>query len=379
MGYNPSADIVRIAAAVEKAPSVFNTRPWSFRFSGTDRIELRLLASLGDLDRARAREYTISCGAALLNLRLAIRVAGHDLAVWLLPDPEHDSALLASVEIMTGRFKKPTVEDQELYEAIWQRHTNRSPYRIRPAPLPIIVAMEQEAAKEGGWLRLLHPRQARKWMRLAAEVDRDPAFRPPFPNRVSAANYGPPPKNRYPRTRRDFWRDSEEQRFERKPQLMALSTDDDKPLDWLRAGQALQRAILTGTRYSVSAPYGPAAQHHAPARYGIPARHHLLPGHDKPAYYGLSVSFLTQPLERDDVRAVPRHWPWRWRFSELPEMVVRVGYAADEPPPAQRQLPDIGDAWPQLPGQPSQHALPGPGLRVRNLDLSEWLETRRPD
>lgn len=209
MGYNPSADIVRIAAAVEKAPSVFNTRPWTFRFSGTDRIELRLPANLDDIGPTQAREYTISCGAALLNLRLAIRVAGHDLAVWLMPDPYHDRALLASVEIVTGRIKKPTLDEQELYEAIWQRHTNRSPHTIRPVPLPLIVAMEQAAAKEGGWLRLLHTRQAKTWMRLAAEADHDPAFRPPFPDRVSAANDGPPPKNRYPRSQKDFWRDGE--------------------------------------------------------------------------------------------------------------------------------------------------------------------------
>ena len=42
MGYNPSADIVRIAAAVEKAPSVFNTRPWKFWFTGPDPMPLSL-------------------------------------------------------------------------------------------------------------------------------------------------------------------------------------------------------------------------------------------------------------------------------------------------------------------------------------------------
>ena len=117
------------------------------------------------------------------------------MAVWLLPDPVHDAALLASVEVMTGRIKGPTGQEQELYEAIWRRRTNRSPYRLLPAPLPILVAMEHAAAKEGAWLRLLHPRMSRKWMRLA-DADSDPAFRAPFPNRVPAANYGPPPKNR---------------------------------------------------------------------------------------------------------------------------------------------------------------------------------------
>ena len=366
MGYDPSADIVRIAGAVEKAPSVFNTRPWVLRFPAADRIELRL-PNLGDLDRSQVREYTISCGAALFNLRLAIRVAGHDLAVWELPDPGHDITLLASVEVMTGRIKKPTIKEQELYEAIWRRHTNRSPYKIVPAPLPVIVAMEGAAAEEGAWLRLLHTHQAKKWMHLAAKVDRDPAFHPPFPNHVPAANYGPPPKNRYPRTRKDFWLGNEQQRFEHKPQLMALSTDDDQPLDWLRAGQALQRAILTGTRYSASAPYGLTAQYHAPPRYGVPARRHLLTRHDELAHYGLSVSFLTQPLERDDIAAVARRWPWRWRFPELPEMVVRVGYAADEPPPTQRLQPDSLDAWPQLPRQPSQRTLPRPDSAIEEF------------
>jgi hypothetical protein len=358
-GYNPSADIARIAEAVENAPSVLNTRPWSLSSSAADRIELRLAASWASGDKARTREYVISSGAALFNLRLAIRVAGHDMAVWLLPDPVHDAALLASVEVMTGRIKGPTAEEQELYEAIWRHRTDRSPSRLLPAPLPILVAMEHAAAREGAWLRLLQPRMSRKWMRLAADADSDPAFQAPFPNRVPAANYGPPPKNRYPRTRKDFWRGNGKQRFEHKPQLMALSTDDDQPVDWLRAGQALQRAILTATRYSVSAPHGSSARYYAPLKHGLPAWHHLLSGHDDVARYGLSLSFLTQPLEREDSCAEPRHWPWHWLYAELPQIVLRVGYAPDQPPPVRREQPGIRDAWPRLPitGQLSQRAL----------------------
>ena len=178
MGYNPSADIVRIAGAVEKAPSVFNTRPWVLRFPAADRIELRL-PNLGDPDPL-AREIVISCGTALYNLRSAIRVAGHDLTVWSLPDPERDTTLLASVEILTGRIKKPTVAEQELYQAIWRRHTNRWPYTIVPAPLPIIVAMEHAAAPEGASLRLLHHHQATKWMRGRRHSRPHGVSRPPF-------------------------------------------------------------------------------------------------------------------------------------------------------------------------------------------------------
>lgn len=358
MSWDPFANIPRIVDAVDDAPSVFNTQPWRFEISAADRIDLRLGADLATLDedvardRARKRECVISCGAALFNLRLAIRVAGHDLTVWLLPDPRRDRALLASVEIVTGRIEKPTLAEEELYEAIWQRHTNRSPY-ILPAPLPIIVAMEHAAAGEDAWLRLLNHHQARTWMHLAANTDRDPAFMPPFPNLVSPQNYGPPPRtHHYPRTRMDFWRGSE-RRFELHPQLMALSTDDDQTVDWLHAGQGLQHAILTASRYSVSAPHGLTARYHAPHRLGVPARHHLLTGHDDLAHYGLSVSFLTQPLERDDIDGVVRQWPWRWRFPELPQTVMRVGYALDQPPSAPPEKePHIRDARPSLPGMP---------------------------
>ena len=352
--YDLPPDIERIVQDVQRAPSVFNTRPWWFQFRPPDHIEL-WLRDLGAHDgaararprdgaararardgaararardsvararardsvaRARAREYVISCGAALFNLRLAIRTVGHDLVVSPLPDPAyadpmHPPALLASVEIATGRVKQPRTWEKGLYSAISPRQTSRQPYS--PLPLPIVTAMEDAAAQEkGAYLRLLNRCQARKWMRLTAKADRNPAFSPPFPDFVPPANYGPPPKNRrYPRTRRDFWIGGK-QRFERKPQLMALSTDDDGPVDWLQAGQALQRAILTGTQYTVSARHGLAG-----------------PKPDEVEPYTLSASFLTQPLELADLDDRPRRWPWRWPFHELPQMIMRVGYAAD--------------------------------------------------
>jgi len=144
-------------------------------------------------------------------------------------------------------------------------------------------------------------------MRKAARADKSSAFKPPFPDFVASDAEGPRPKSyvrspeypRHPRTRRDFWDDKKpKRRFERNVQLMALSTDDDETVDWLRAGQALQRAILTGTRY------------------------------------GLSVSFLTQPLERDDIAGVARRWSWQSLSPEFPQVVIRVGYATVPTPAA---------------------------------------------
>ncbi len=446
-------DLARIVETVQSAPSIFDSKPWLpdplLEPVAPNRIELRarpgILPKEGQEESAwlhidngiyidpLAREFAISCGAALYNLRLAIRVAGHDLNVWLLPDrkpvstpaapestsavpestqaapdgtrpapagtwPPPESTLLASVEIVTTRIKPPTRAEQELYEAMWRRHTNRWPYKIVPAPLPIVTAMEQAAAEEGASLRLLHKCQARKWMRLAARADQDLARKPDdwradtreryrrfreernsFTKKIRRAARGPTnernfpwtgKETRYRRTREDFWLRDYKERFEpkRKVQLMALSTPDDQLLDWLRAGQALQRAILTGTQYSVSAPYGVAAEYHAPRWYGVPGRGRVILI-DRLARYGLSVSFLTEPLECYDIyhplrlenihdkprrwpwlqprrrpweSPEPRHWPWRWRFPELPQMVLRVGYPTQPTGAAQGLHPRSG-------------------------------------
>ena len=368
--YDPGPDFGRLRDEAQRAPNAFNNWPWYFEYRPPCHIDLWLRDVEGakPIDKARAREYVISCGAALFNLRLAIRVAGHDLAVRLLPkpnyrDPMNPPTLLASVEIVTGRIKKLGTWEQDLYEAIEQRHTDRWPYRILPAPLPIITAMEDAAAQEGAYLRLLHPCQARKWMRKAGKADK--TFKPPFPEFVAPPDKGPRPKfyvrspeyPRHPRTRKDFWDDKKpKRRFERmrNVQLMALSTDDDGTVDWLRAGQALQRAILTGTRYSVSERHGLTARYHAPHRNGFPARRHLLKK-DELAIHGLSASFLTQPLESKDIDGKERGWPLRWRFAELPQMIIRVGYAADNPEDKRQPGPHASGKWSPL--------NPPPGVR----------------
>ena len=72
--------------------------------------------------------------------------------------------------------------------------------------------------------------------------------------------------------------------------MITLETPTDKPSDWLRIGQALQRLLLTAT------------------------------------YYGVEASFLTQQFEEKD-RKTPdyqltqQRWPW----PESWQMVIRVG------------------------------------------------------
>ena len=74
--------------------------------------------------------------------------------------------------------------------------------------------------------------------------------------------------------------EAETPRFERRPQLMVLSTDCDRPLDWLRAGQALQHALLTATHNGVSASFltQPLELHDARSRRGGPRENPESPG-----------------------------------------------------------------------------------------------------
>ena len=341
-------EIFRIIRAVQLAPSVYNTQPWSFWIRADDRIELRphMAEEPGDqgiwhVDRQlpytdeAARELTISCGAALFNLRMAIRVTGHQVAVSLLPDPG-DESLLASVEIMTGRITPPTGEQQDLYDAIRRRHTCRWPFTGRRVPHNIISELLGTAAEEGCWLRELYPSQVTDWLYAAARAEDElkgfPLYRTELRRWTGNAGsglgvpeetYGPRPASPDPPVR-DFSTPPDSravERFESRPQLLSLATDDNRPLDWLRAGQALQRVLLTAAHHGVAASFLTqsleladrqslaAAGLHAPVQSLDPLR---LPDH----------------IQLADDRRNSRRWPHPSSrpFDETPQMLIRVGY-----------------------------------------------------
>ena len=304
MAWHP--DMARIIEAVQSAPSIFGQRAWDAKLAGEARNSVELYA---DPDRVPAnispREVAISCGAALYNLRLALRVAGREPSVWMLPGLDQESPLIdhlgtrrilvASVEVSLDRIAPPTAGVQELYEAIWLRHINPGEYAAEPLPLPLLVEMEDAAAEEHGWLRILHPREQKAILRATVRGGELAA--------------------------RDM-------------QLMTLSTDDDRPLDWLRAGQALQHALLTGTRYSMSSGSGRSERYRSSLKYRLSDFHPLHPPERVPSSYGVTASFLTQSLEREDQDEVPRRWPWPTFYNEVPQVVLQVGFAPVERVPA---------------------------------------------
>jgi nitroreductase len=211
---SPFADdrsLFRIVHAAQQAPSVLNTQPWSFWVRADDRIELR--ANTGQADDRHpsrwltvtdpsARELAISCGAALFNLRMAIRVTGHDAVTWLLPDPDGDPTLLASVEVVTGRVRRPTADEQELYEAIPRRHTYRWPFSPRRVRANVLTALISAAAKERGWLRVLFPFQAASWLRVAAHAESKFSHDEPYLAELRRCRRPQTAHSRWPCTRR---------------------------------------------------------------------------------------------------------------------------------------------------------------------------------
>ena len=320
--YRPLADdgiVRRLLGAVAAAPSIHNTQPWRLRVAGNDLVELH-----GDMDRVlwvadpRGRALHLSRGAALFNLRLAIRVAGGKPLVWPLPDPAGEPTLLASVQLAEGRPADSA--ERELFESIWHRHTSRAPFSARRVAPAVHGALEQAAGAEFALLRPLPDDDAAQVARLAADAGQ--ALAENFDHRVEmsrwigtegddgvpAAALGSQP-DRVPAPVRDLGYASPmtprpSGSYEPRPQLSVLATARDEPADWLRAGQALQRVLLTATAN------------------------------------GLAASFLYQPMELHDIRQPEDGW---WPWPECPQIIIRFGYAAPGPETPRRPVEDILD------------------------------------
>jgi nitroreductase len=140
-----------LIATAARAPSVHNTQPWRFkvREAGIElyadpRRKLRVDPS--------GREMLISCGAALLGLRLGVRSLGYLPVVRLLPD-RASQRLLARVSL--GAAAPMTTAERRMLEALPHRHTHRGPFADGPLPHGLLAGLEQDALAEGATLVLI--------------------------------------------------------------------------------------------------------------------------------------------------------------------------------------------------------------------------------
>jgi len=73
----------------------------------------------------------ISCGAALVNLALAVRHLGFAADVRVLPDVTRRDLL---AEVRWGWHKPPAAYEDALYRSIMRRHTHRGPFTVSVPP-----------------------------------------------------------------------------------------------------------------------------------------------------------------------------------------------------------------------------------------------------
>lgn len=292
------------------APSGHNSQPWLFDVVD-DTLELWA-------DRNRAlpvvdpddRELVISCGAALANVRVALRHFGYEGSVEILPQPGDDD-LLARVRL--GDPATPTGDDQAAFAAIPRRRTNRRIYDDRPVPDEVLAQLEADARCEGAWLHVVHGDDARLAVGdLVAEADHlqwaDRRFRREIaswihPNRSARrsgmrgyalglkdlqSHTGPFVMRTFDLGKGKAARDR--QIAQGSPVLAVLGTDGDTQADWIATGQALERVLLRARTHDV---------------------------------WG---AFLNQPVEMPEVR--PRLAGALGR-NGFPQLVLRMGYGPE--------------------------------------------------
>ncbi|GGZ20476.1 Acg family FMN-binding oxidoreductase [Streptomyces poonensis] len=259
-----------LLAAAVAAPSIHNTQPWRFGLDPDSRsIEVRAdrrrRLPLADPD---LRAQYLSVGAAVFNLRVAAEHLGWDPVVRLLPAAD-DPDLLATVRL-AGPAADARLPLSHLYEAVERRHTSRMPFTGRPVPDPVVTEMIGSARAEGAHLDVPDIIGTRRLLRLTQAAEARNAVHPARAAEARTwitapgtdASYGIPFTALGPRDAsgrmpvRDFTGRLPAPhlpalRFERHAQLALLWTSHDRREDWLRAGQALERVLLTATRSGV--------------------------------------------------------------------------------------------------------------------------------
>lgn len=314
----------RVVAEAVWAPSVHNTQPWRF---STGEYQLSLHA---DAERRLAvadpdgREMLISCGAALFTARLALRWLGYVPVVRVLPDPD-DPMLVAQVSWPDRAA--PSEYERRLFGQVRRRRTHRGAFDPEPLPHGLLAGLRQEATRDGAALRIMADAGRRATLaaaiqsaehasQLDSERVRELAKWAPSPGSartdgVPATSYPAQPEHTEPYfPGREFARGrgwglpplSTASAVRSAGVVGLLTTRQDRPADWVNAGQALQRVLLTASAS------------------------------------GAAVALHSQPLELPWLREVIRT---RLSDGDHPQLVLRFGTVIQVAESVRRDAADV--------------------------------------
>ncbi|WKV75898.1 nitroreductase family protein [Streptomyces sp. PCS3-D2] len=318
-----SDTVARLVGDAVTAPSMHNAQPWKFVFRRADGV----IELYGDAERSMPRTdpdhraLHLGCAAALFNLRVSAVRHGLRARVRLLPDASQPWLLA------TAALGAPSDEDLDLavlHDALRRRHTSRFPFSDEPVPDALLDGLKGAALLEGCRLAVAGDWHLDTVLGLVRDAehreDMDPlvraetsAWASPARTASGARRDGVPADAFGPRSSagaapvRDFGRDHPMADrgwavFEKRPQLALLGTPADTRVDWLRAGQALERVLLQATAD------------------------------------GLATSMTSQPLDWPELR-----WTARDPLAAMGhvQMVVRLGYGPQGPGTPRRPVSDV--------------------------------------
>jgi hypothetical protein len=125
------------------------------------------------------RQQVISCGVAVEFAAVALRAAGLEVEVEVVPGCEHPDHL-ATVRV-TGE-RAASAEDRALAAAIGARHTQRAAFEDRAVPSGLVDQLQAEAGAYGVWLEAVSRSDAElavvALLNRAEEVEQgEPAYR----------------------------------------------------------------------------------------------------------------------------------------------------------------------------------------------------------